>query len=122
MDSTFISLFIWLSNNWNILSLCHSIGPHHFPHLSVLASVGSLEMTGVTQGDGPTPFITSEMGREGGMSPLLDFQLEVNPRDVPDKDLLVKATLQPVELIYDAVSFNQSWLRLSALILISSRK
>ena len=60
-------------------------------------------MTGVPQGDSPTPFINSEVGGEVGRAPLLDFQLEVNPLAV-DTDLLVKVTLQPVELIYDSVS------------------
>ena len=84
-------------------AICKSIGLHLSPVLSVSASVCSLEMTGVPQGDGPTPFINSEVGGEVGAAPLLDFLLEVNPLGV-DTDLLVKATLQPLELIYDAVS------------------
>ena len=75
--------------------------------LSVQASVGKLEMCGVSHGDSPTVMITSNVGRasgEEGEHSLVDLQLEINPLDRPGMDVTVSAVLRPLQITYDFVS------------------
>ena len=72
---------------------------------SVSASVGSLVMTGIPRGPQPNLLLSSKVGDSiRNPLPLLDFQLELNPLE-SDMDVVVRADLRPVQIIYDTVNF-----------------
>ena len=58
-------------------------------------------MTGVPRGDTPTTMLSYKEQEEGAH--LVDFRFELNPVE-GKKDVVVKASLQPIEIIYDGVS------------------
>eukprot|EP00731_Ephydatia_muelleri_P024429 Em0016g700a len=68
--------------------------------VSVLAGIGSLELTGIPKGDQKTVMLSSCAGSGTGAK-LIDLALEINPLN-SDKDVIVKASLRPINIIYDA--------------------
>ena len=71
---------------------------------SVAASVGGIEMTGISHGPEPTILVTSKVGGPVEATPLVEFKLEVNPLERPEMDMTVKAALKPIQITYDFVS------------------
>ena len=71
---------------------------------SVAASVGGIEMTGISHGPDPTILVTSKVGGPVEATPLVEFKLEVNPLERPEMDMTVKVALKPIQITYDFVS------------------
>ena len=67
-------------------------------------------MYGVPRGAQPTTLLSSHVGATSDPTPLVIFQLELNPPE-RDVDIAVKASLRPLQLTYDFVSlFVNSYL------------
>ena len=83
---------------------------------SVKACVGSIEMTGIGQ---ETKIISTgvEEEKEG---PLVDFQLEVNPLEREDMDLVIKTYVRPLKITYHEVQLRVLvWLLYCVLVVAS---
>ncbi len=68
------------------------------------ASVGTLEMEGVPNGNNRTTMITSKLGSKDADATLVNLALEINPLERPEMDVTVKAVLKPLQITYDFVS------------------
>lgn len=76
--------------------------------ISVNASVGGINVTGVSHDSQETLMVTADVGGDMG-SPLVNFQLEMNPLDRPEMDIVVRTNVQPLKVIYDEVSGCGYW-------------
>ena len=81
--------------------------------ISVNASVGGINVTGVSHDSQETLMVTAD-GDMG--SPLVNFQLEMNPLDRPEMDLIVRTNVQPLKVIYDEVSGCGYWVSFIAIV------
>ena len=65
-------------------------------------------MTGVPHDSCPTTLLSSQgVGMTTTTTddtPLLKFDLEINPLDQSDMDMVIRADLRPIQITYDAVS------------------
>ena len=65
-------------------------------------------MTGVPHDSCPTTLLSSQVvgmaTTTAGDTPLLKFDLEMNPLDQSDMDMVIRADLRPIQITYDAVS------------------
>ncbi|XP_064395949.1 intermembrane lipid transfer protein VPS13A-like isoform X2 [Halichondria panicea] len=69
--------------------------------VSVRASVGTLEMEGVPNGNNRTTMITSKLVSKDTDATLVNLALEINPLDRPEMDITVNAVLKPLQITYD---------------------
>ncbi len=61
-------------------------------------------MEGVPHDGQPTTLVTSLVGGVSeSATHLVDLQLDVNPIDRPEMDIIVKAALRPIQITYDFV-------------------
>ena len=68
---------------------------------SVFASVGGVSVLGVSHDKRDTLMMTSGGDLKGAS--LLNFELYLNPLEDPEKDVVVRANIQPLMIIYDEV-------------------
>ena len=73
----------------------------NFLSYSVFASVGGVSVMGVSHAGQDTLMITSGQDLKGAS--LLNFELYLNPLEDPEKDVVVRAKIQPLMIIYDEV-------------------
>ena len=83
--------------------------------ISVNASVGGINVTGVSHDSQETLMVTADVDGDMG-SPLVNFQLEMNPLDRPEMDLIVRTNVQPLKVIYDEVSGCGYWVWFIAIV------
>ena len=69
---------------------------------SVTATIGSIDVLGVN-GIGQTTMVTSGATPTNYDESLVDFCLELNPLQRDNMDLVVKATIKPLKIIYNEV-------------------
>ena len=81
-------------------SLIHCTNVLH----SVSASIGSIDVTGVSHDSHETMMVTADdRSVVKGTDPLVHFQLELNPLDRENMDLIVKTNVRPLKVIYNEV-------------------
>ena len=75
---------------------------------SVAAAVGCIDVFGLPRGDQQTVMVTVASSPTTSIShkSLVDFSLEINPLDRDNMDLVVKAAVKPLKIIYDEVNVN----------------
>ena len=77
---------------------------HYLLLLSVRAGVGGITATGIPHNGVETRMVTTGVcGREERQGPLVDFQLELNPLERENMDVVVKASVRPLQITYDEV-------------------
>ena len=67
--------------------------------------MGSIKVLGIPRDSQDTVMVTS--GSESEQGPLVDFALELNPLEDKNMDLVVRATVRPLKVIYSEVSAVQ---------------
>lgn len=63
--------------------------------------MGGVKLSGVSHDNQVTLMVTEGKDLKG--SSLVNFELYVNPLEHPEKDLVVKASVQPLMIVYDEV-------------------
>ena len=63
--------------------------------------MGGVNLSGVSHDNQETLMVTEGKDLKG--SSLVNFELYVNPLEHPEKDLVVKASVQPLMIVYDEV-------------------
>lgn len=63
--------------------------------------MGGVKLSGVSHDNQETLMVTEGKDLKG--SSLVNFELYVNPLEHPEKDLVVKASVQPLMIVYDEV-------------------
>lgn len=66
-------------------------------------------MSGIAKGNQATTIITSNIGGNlDSEDHLVDLQLELNPLERPEMDVVIRTVLRPLQITYDFVSFFYS--------------
>lgn len=74
---------------------------------SVSASVKDITVTGLPRDYHDIVMVTADIDKESSSSSLVSFDLQINPLEYPEKDIVVCTTVQPLKVIYDEVSLEK---------------